>query len=106
MDTRIEVQNLLSDNGNPVPNQFEIYTEEGRYFQSYSTTIAFKRTQALAYTYDKMGNKPIYAILDPEYWDYSKTTLKYLCRFLGEPNKASIQKKIDSGEYKLVSLNR
>ena len=33
----IKVQNLTSSNGNDVPNQFEIRTEEGVYFQSYCT---------------------------------------------------------------------
>ena len=38
---KVKVYNMTSPNGNKVPNQFEIYTSKGRYFQSYNSIIAF-----------------------------------------------------------------
>ena len=55
--------------GNPVANQFEIYTPEGKYFQSYRSIIAFV---------DKFGQ----IMLDEYYHNYSRTTSKYLTQFL------------------------
>mgnify|MGYP003132017898 CR=1 FL=1 len=75
-----------------VPNQFEIMTKEGLYFQSYNSIIAFK---------DYNGDK---IILDENYWDYSKTTGKYRNKFLNEDKKET-QKKIKQGIYKLANLN-
>ena len=39
---KIKVRSMTSNAGNDVPNQFIITTPEGRYFQSYRSTIAFK----------------------------------------------------------------
>jgi len=77
--------------GNPVANQFIIYTDEGNYFQSYDSVIAFRD-----------NNRKI--ILDSYYWDYSRTTSKYRNQFLGE-GVADTRSKIQSGEYKLADLN-
>ena len=77
--------------GNPVANQFIIYTDEGNYFQSYDSVIAFRGED----------NK---ITLDEYYWDYSRTTSKYRNQFLGE-SIADTRAKIDSGEYKLADLN-
>ena len=88
---KITVSNMESRNGNLVPNQFEIRTEEGVYFQSYRTIIAFKEYGGSIY-------------LDEEKWDYSTTTGKYRNSFLGE-GIAETRKKIKSGEYKLTNLN-
>ena len=85
------VQNMLSSRGNKVPNQFEIFTKDGKYFQSYSSVIA---------CIDKTGR----VFLDADKWDYSKTTGVYRNKFLRETVKDT-RKKIDSGEYKLVNLN-
>jgi hypothetical protein len=87
----IKVQNLTSSNGNDVPNQFEIRTEEGVYFQSYSSIIVFVPNEGKTQ-------------LDMNKWDYSKTTGKYRNQFLGE-TKAETQRKIDKGVYELVDLN-
>ena len=38
---KVKVYNMTSPKGNQVPNQFEIYTSKGRYFQSYNSIIAF-----------------------------------------------------------------
>jgi hypothetical protein len=88
---KVKVENMQSPNGNDVPNQFLIYTDECVYFQSYSSVIAFK---------PKEGKIK----LDENKWDYSKTTGKYLNIFLRE-NKAEIQRKIDNGLYELIDLN-
>ncbi len=77
--------------GNPVANQFIIYTSEGTYFQSYDSVIAFK---------DNEGN----VTLDDYTWDYSRTTGKYRNEFLGE-YIADTRAKIESGKYKLANLN-
>ena len=77
--------------GRPVANQFIIYTDEGNYFQSYDSVIAFRD-----------NNSKI--ILDSYYWDYSRTTSKYRNEFLGE-GIADTRAKIESGEYKLADLN-
>lgn len=88
MKTRVE--NLESPNGNKVANQFVIYTESGKIFQSYNSVIV------------KIENGQI--ILDEYYWDYSKTTSKYRNIFLRETTKET-QKKIDEGIYTLANLN-
>jgi len=95
----MKVENMQSNKGNDVPNQFIIRTDTPQgfetYFQSYASVIVLKRRRA--------DNAPeIY--LDSYYWDYSRTTGKYRNQFLGE-SKAETQKKIDSGEYILTDLN-
>ena len=82
---------MESPNGNKVANQFEIYTDEGKYFQSYRSIIAFK---------DNKGQ----VFLDDYYWDYSRTTSKYRNMFLNEGINDT-REKIKSGEYKLKNLN-
>ena len=86
-----KVRNMYSSSGNPVANQFIIYTSEGTYFQSYKSIIAFRDNK----------NK---ITLDDYYWDYSRTTGKYRNEFLGE-YIADTRDKIESGEYKLADLN-
>jgi hypothetical protein len=88
---RISVENMRSSNGNEVPNQFLIRTEDGIYFQSYSTVIAFR---------DFTGKVK----LDKESWDYSRTTAKYRNQFLRETKKETEQ-KIKNGTYELTDLN-
>jgi len=91
MIQKMKVYNMESPNGNKVANQFEIYTDEGKYFQSYRSIIAFK---------DNKGQ----VFLDDYYWDYSRTTGKYRNIFLDE-NRRATEEKIKSGEYKLKNLN-
>ena len=87
---------MTSRAGNPIANQFivdgEHYGQTGRFFQSYSSVIAFIPANGTSIT------------LDRNTWDYSVTTGKYRNQFLGE-TKAETQKKIDSGEYILTDLN-
>ena len=82
---------MISNSGNPIANQFEIYTSKGRYFQSYNSIIAF---------IDNNGK----TFLDDYYWDYSRTTGKYRNMFLNEGINDTRQ-KIISGEYKFKNLN-
>jgi hypothetical protein len=83
---------MTSDRGNLIPNQFEIRTDKGVYFQSYNSIIVFIDKKRQTY-------------LDPYYWDYSRTTGKYRNIFLGE-NIAETRQKIKSKEYKLKDLNK
>ena len=93
MKTR--VKNLLSPRTfNPVAKQYEINTPKERFFQSYQSIIA-KQCKV---------SRKIY--LDSYYWDYSRTTLKYLKQFLGiDKSKREIEKDIKEGVYTLTDLN-
>lgn len=88
---KVNVENLTSSQGNKIANQFEITTNDGRYFKSYDSIIAFIPNNGKTQ-------------LDKNFWDYSNTTGKYRNIFLGE-NKKETQSKIDSGIYELVDLN-
>ena len=100
----MQIENMLSTNGNKVANQFRVFHDEpvtiaGHkldgcvVFQSYDTMIAVK----------PHDGQP--TMLDTEAWDYSVTTSKYRNQFLRETKKET-QRKIDSGEYLLCNLNR
>jgi len=85
---KIRVNNMTSANGREIPNQFEIHTIEGVYFQSYKSIIAFIPFSENLKT--QIGKD----------WEYSTTTGKYRNIFLDEDKKTT-QKKLDSGEYEL-----
>lgn len=87
----LKVKNIIGRNGKEIPNQFDIITDNGRYFQSYNSTIVYK---------DYNGK----IILDKEYWNYSRTTSKYRSIFLNESTKETTR-KIEEGIYKLDNLN-
>jgi len=100
----MKVSNMISPrSGRPVANQYIIVDDKWNvYFQSYKSIIA--KAKRLDY---KPENKYINQIyLDINYWDYSRTTLKYLNQFLGTSSKKEIQEKIKSGEYILTDLNK
>lgn len=92
---------MESNNGNKVANQFTIRVKTSGdsdqvafdrvYFQSYNSIIAY---------IDYDGK----TVLDPVYWDYSKTTGKYRNIFLGEDKKTT-EKKIKEGIYTFKDLN-
>ena len=66
----MKVENMVSNRGNYIPNQFIITDDDGReIFQSYETIIAIKDNGKI--------------ILDSDALDYSRTTSKYLYLFLG-----------------------
>lgn len=78
----LQVQNMTSPrSGNPVSNQFIIETKEATYFQSYDSLIA------------KVSKRNGKIYLDPFYYDYSRTTSKYLYSFLGEFYRYGLNKK-------------
>ena len=87
----LKVENMESPRGNLVPNQFKIWTDDGVYFQSYQTIVAYRRQDGQI-------------VLDLNKWDYSVTTGKYRNQFLGEDIEET-RKKIASGEYTLANLN-
>tara|TARA_R100000781_G_scaffold90078_1_gene55560 strand:+ start:338 stop:622 length:285 start_codon:yes stop_codon:yes gene_type:complete len=93
---KAKVKSLISSrSGKAVPNQFEIETDKYYIFQSYNSTIAVK---------SKWNYK---VILDPQYWDYSATTLKYLKQFLGiNSSKKEIENYIEQGIYETKNLNK
>ena len=87
-----QVENMRSSNGNQVPNQFRIITDEGVYFQSYSTMIAFV---------PRDGSTPT---LDARKWDYSTTTSKYRNLFMHMDTKET-KRRIKGGSIILANLN-
>jgi exopolysaccharide biosynthesis protein len=87
----IKVLNMMSSQGNKIPNQFVIATPEGSYFQSYNSVIAFINNDGQVF-------------LDRNKWDYSTTTGKYRNIFLGE-NKRLTEKRINNNNYVLIDLN-
>ena len=96
MDTinSIKVNQLISSrSGREIANQYKIQTPEGVYFQSYESIIAFIR---------KADGQ---TLLDSRWWDYSRTTSKYLNIFLGMDSK-EVKRRVKLGEFKLINLNR
>ncbi len=98
----MRVSNMTSNKGNKIANQFIITTEEGEYFQSYNSIIAFIPTYWAGEVHAEFFNK---IKLDVKYWNYSATTGKYRNQFLGE-KRPETQIKIDLGIYELVDLNK
>ena len=94
---KIKVYNLESPRtGNPVANQYEIETDKYYIFQSYGSIIAKKERGFLGKV-----------ILDPHFWNYSRTTLKYLKQFLGvNISSKEIEERIKDGTYKTRNLNK
>ena len=95
----MKVSQFTNDRGVPVRNQFILtgHNKAGNraeMFQSYDSVIVER----------EYHNEEVSIYLDEKYWDYSKTTSKYRNQFLGEDKKTT-EKKIASGEYRLVDLN-
>ena len=88
----MKVSNMTSNNGNSVPNQFIIQSDDGtiQQFQSYKTIIAHKCGDSLE--------------LDSGSWDYSKTTSKYRNQFTGLTT-AQTKAGIADGSIILTDLN-
>ena len=90
----MKVENITSNNGNKIANQFIVIDDHKNiYFQSYNSMIVKKDT-----LYNQI-------FLDQKYWNYSNTTSKYRNIFLGETIKDT-KAKIKSGEYILTDLNK
>ena len=97
----MQVQNMTSNKGNKIANQFMVYDDNNnKYFQSYNSVIV-KISNFVKHEND-LPLSTIY--LDEKYWDYSVTTSKYRNIFLEETKKET-QKKIDNGIYILTDLN-
>ena len=86
----MKVSNIVNNRGNIVANQFLIIDGNKTYFQSYRSIIV------------KIENGQI--MLDPVYWNYSRTTSKHRSSFLGESTKET-ESKIKLGVYILENLN-
>lgn len=91
------VRNLVSSNGNAVPNQFSIEVDNGnKYFQSYQSVVACRRN----------GKYYVSSL-----WDYSRTTSKYLYRWFAQCGKSDlydrneVRKAIANGSIELVDVN-
>lgn len=85
----MKVENMVSINGNSIPNQFVIQDGITQYFQSYKTIVA------------KRENGKIYIDKDNP---FSVTTSKYLYRFLDVTGK-EFKENVKSGKYIIADLN-
>lgn len=87
--------------GNAVPNQYEIRTRTNK-----GTSVMFQSYNTIICEVNEGGN--IY--LDCEYWNYSRTTVKYLKIFLsdfvGSLSIDDIKDGLTLGKFKLKNLNR
>lgn len=89
----MKVLNMISSNGNKVPNQFIIESDTKTVFQSYNIIVAVKENGKV--------------ILDSNALEYSNTTLKYLKQFLNtNDSKKSLYEKIESGFYQVEDLKQ
>ena len=88
------VTNLQSPrSGKPVANQYLIVMDDGtRIFRSYLSNVCRIAPDGTIY-------------LDEYYWNYSRTTIKYLKKFL-QMNIEQIHANIRAGIFKMVELNR
>ena len=90
----MKVQNMKSNKGNLVPNQFTFKDSNSYvYFQSYDSIIA--RVDLTKHDLIR---------LDSKYWNYSKTTSKYRNKFL-DMTTPEIKKAIKNGTIILTDLN-
>jgi len=92
------ISNMISNSGNKVVNQFVVTDGDTTYFQSYDTVMAKIE--------EKLNGRDItidVSIYDPNLGG-SKTTAKYLARFLLE-NKKDTLYKIQTGLYHVTNLN-
>jgi len=97
----MKVQNITSNKGNKIANQFMVYDDDNnKYFQSYNSVIV----KISNFVKHENGLPLSTVYLDEKYWDYSVTTSKYRNIFLEETKKET-QKKIDQGIYELTDLN-
>ena len=77
-------------------NQFWVTVGDWEFFQSYSTTVAMKKTSSI-------GDYCVY--LHADYWNmYSATTNKYLLRFLENADSIQeVRRIVKDGGYIIVS---
>ena len=90
----MKVENLTSQHGNSIANQFEITDDAGNvFFQSHDSVIGKRPADR---------SQPIQ--LDELYWDYSVTTGKYRNQWLGI-DKRETERRIADGRIVLTNLN-
>ena len=83
--TMLEIENIAN-------NQTFVTMPNGdRYFKSYNSWVA------------RWIAEVDLVELDSHTWDYSRTTSKYLAKFLGVPC-SKIRQKANANEYKLVNI--
>ena len=101
----MKVENMVSNKGNSIPNQFIIHDNENEcsYFQSYNSMIV-KKYYDIEKGYCVPIGTPRGIYLDIKYWDYSKTTSKYRNMFL-DMKTQEIKKGIKEGSIILTNLN-
>ena len=95
----MKVSNIVNNRGNIVANQFIIEDDKATYFQSYKSIIV--KIERVSVGDNTMLTR---TILDPVYWNYSRTTSKHRSTFLNESTKET-QRKIKEGVYILANLN-
>ena len=95
----MKVSNIVNNRGNIVANQFIIEDDKATFFQSYKSIIV--KIERVNVGDNTMLTR---TILDPVYYNYSRTTSKYRNAFLGESTK-EIESKIKQGVYILQDLN-
>jgi len=101
----MKVENIKSNNGNKIKNQFIITDDNGNeFFQSYKLVIA-KRYYPHQESEDNLNTITNKVELDEKYWNYSNTTGKYRNIFLNETIKDT-RAKIKNGTYILTDLNK
>lgn len=84
------IEYMKGRTGKARPEQKILYTDRGKVFSSYNTSIVF------------ISEGKTY--LDYHYWNYSTTTGKYRNMFLDESGTMT-KKKIKAGAYILADLN-
>ena len=87
----ITTSNMQTSSGASASNQFEVFFENARVFQSYSSLIAIKFNGKAS---EKFKSK---VVICSEY-KYSNTTSKYRCAFLDEKIKDT-DKKLENETY-------
>ena len=95
----MKVSNIVNNRGNIVANQFIIHDDKATFFQSYKSIIV--KIERINVGDNTMLTR---TILDPVYWNYSRTTSKHRSTFLNESTKET-QRKIKQGVYILENLN-
>tara|TARA_R110002050_G_scaffold251981_1_gene390222 strand:+ start:235 stop:507 length:273 start_codon:yes stop_codon:yes gene_type:complete len=90
----MKAYNMTSSKGRKVPNQIIMYGNSKMYFQSYNVIVAMSdSSEDFCQTY-----------LDEKYWNYSKTTSKYLNKYLGMTSP-QVKNAIKRGGLILTNLN-
>lgn len=71
------VANLINDNGRAVANQFVVVENGTIAFQSYASRVCELRGKGMGYEQVVVLGRD---------WNYSRTTMKHLCKFLRDNN--------------------